>query len=131
MDKLTSVLIVEDEEHIRKILDYNLSLDNFEVYQAPDGPTAIELAREKSPDVILLDWMMPDMDGLQVLYELKSDRRTEYIPVFMLTAKGMLSEVGRAFEAGADDYITKPFDPIRLGKIVRKKLNECTKVKSS
>jgi two-component system phosphate regulon response regulator PhoB len=131
MDKRTSVLIVEDEEHIRKVLEYNLKLDGFEVFQAADGPAALKLASEKTPDVILLDWMMPDMDGLEVLAELKHNQRTEHIPVFMLTAKGMLSEVGRAFEAGADDYITKPFDPNRLGKIIRKKLDEYARVKST
>ena len=131
MNKQTAVLIVEDEEHIRGVLEYNLKLDGFDVYLAADGPTALELVRSNRPDVVLLDWMMPGMDGLEVLARFKGDQATRDIPVFMLTAKGMLSEVGRAFEAGVDDYITKPFDPIRLGKLIRRKLDEYVKVKSS
>jgi len=124
------VLVVEDEEHIRNVLEYNLRLDGFEVHLASDGPGALETVKRACPDVILLDWMMPGMDGLQVLAQLKSDEQTKGIPVFMLTAKGMLSEVQRAMEAGADDYITKPFDPIRLGKIIKKKLNEYAEIRS-
>jgi DNA-binding response OmpR family regulator len=124
------VLVVEDEEHIRNVLEYNLRLDGFEVYLASDGPSALETIRQMRPDVVLLDWMMPGMDGLEVLAQLKADEQTRDIPVFMLTAKGMLSEVQRAMEAGADDYITKPFDPIRLGKIIKKKLSEYAKVQS-
>jgi len=122
MSKQISVLIIEDEEHIRTVLQYNLKLDGFEVYLAADGPAGLELAREKRPDLILLDWMMPEMDGLKVLSELRQDERTENIPVFMLTAKGMMGDVGRALYEGADDYITKPFDPIELGKIIKEKL---------
>ncbi len=130
MNEATAILVVEDEQHIRGVLEYNLRLDGFEVYLAADGPTALELAREKRPDLILLDWMMPGMDGLEVLAKLKSEEATAHIPVFMLTAKGMLSEVGKAFGAGVDDYITKPFDPIRLGKVIRKKLDEYAKVRN-
>lgn len=118
------ILVVEDEEHIREILEYNLRLDGFEVYVAPDGPTGLGIAREKRPDLILLDWMMPGMDGLQVLSELKSDDRTKHIPVFMLTAKAMMTEVGRALYEGADDYIAKPFDPVELGRILKHKLEK-------
>jgi DNA-binding response OmpR family regulator len=127
MNSRISALVVEDEEHIRRVLEYNLRLDGFEVYQAGDGPRAIELAKELQPDVILLDWMMPDMDGLEVLSKLKQDKTTENIPVFMLTAKGMMADVGRALCEGADDYITKPFDPMQLGKNIRKKLEKYTK----
>jgi two-component system phosphate regulon response regulator PhoB len=130
MSEQISILLIDDEEHIRTVLDYNLKLDGFEVHLAVDGRSGLELARRKRPDVILLDWMMQGMDGLGVLAELKRDQRTEHIPVFMLTAKGLLSDVNQAFDAGIDDYITKPFDPIQLGKIIRKKLEKCTKVKS-
>jgi len=126
MSKKIPVLAVEDEEHIRNILDYNLKLDGFEVYLAENGRAGLEHAREKKLEVILLDWMMPEMDGLEVLSELKHDKRTKHIPVFMMTAKGMLGEIDRAFEVGADDYITKPFDPVLLGNTIRKKLEECT-----
>ena len=124
MNERISVLVVEDEEHIRRVLQYNLQLDGFEVHLAEDGVRALDLAAEKMPDLILLDWMMPGMDGLEVLSKLKQDKKTENIPVFMLTAKGMMADVGRALYEGADDYITKPFDPMQLGKTLRKKLQK-------
>jgi len=129
MEEMVSVLIIEDEEHIRDVLEYNLKSDGFEVYLAADGPSGLEIARQKSPQVILLDWMMPDMDGLDVLADLKNDQRTAQIPVFMLTAKGMLSDVETAISMGADDYITKPFDPVRLGGIIKKKLQRFSAAK--
>ncbi len=125
MEKQISVLVVEDEEHIRQILEYNLKLDDFDVRVAENGVTALEKVRQNKPDLILLDWMMPEMDGLQILSELKNDSTTEDIPVFMLTAKGMMSDVGRALYEGANDYITKPFDPMELGKVIRGKLEKC------
>ena len=131
MNEQFTILIVEDEAHIRRVLEYNLKLDGFEVYLAEDGATGLKLARENRPDVILLDWLMPVMNGLQVLAELKTDGSTEHIPVFMLTAKGMLNDVTQAIEMGADDYITKPFNPIQLGKTIREKLEKCAKVKKS
>jgi two-component system phosphate regulon response regulator PhoB len=131
MSEQFTILIVEDEAHIRRVLEYNLKLDGFEVYLAEDGATGLKLARENSPDVILLDWLMPVMNGLQVLAELKADSSTEHIPVFMLTAKGMLNDVTQAIEMGADDYITKPFNPIQLGKTIREKLEKCAKIKKS
>ncbi|MCJ7776825.1 MAG: response regulator [Sedimentisphaerales bacterium] len=127
MDKQISVLVIEDEEHSRRILEYNLKLDGFEVQAAENGLKGIELARKMHPDVILLDWMMPGMDGLGVLSELRRDKATENTPIFMLTAKGMMADVGRALCEGADDYITKPFDPMHLGKIIKKKLERCVK----
>ena len=126
-----TILIVENEAHIRRVLEYNLKLDGFEVYLAEDGATGLKLAHEKNPDVILLDWLMPVINGLQVLTELKADSNTEHIPVFMLTAKSMISDVTQAIEMGADDYITKPFNPIQLGKTIREKLEKCAKVKKS
>ena len=131
MSEQITILVVEDETHIRRVLEYNLKLDGFEVYLAEDGATGLKLARENRPDVILLDWLMPVMNGLQVLAELKTDGSTEHIPVFMLTAKGMLNDVTQAVEMGADDYITKPFNPIQLGKTIREKLEKCAKIKKS
>jgi two-component system phosphate regulon response regulator PhoB len=130
MNKRISVLLVEDEEHIRRVLQYNLQLDGFEVHQADNGARALEIAAELMPDLILLDWMMPGMDGLQVLSKLKQDKKTENIPVFMLTGKGMMADVGRALYEGADDYITKPFDPTQLGKTLRKKMEKCVNTES-
>ena len=131
MNELTTVLVVEDEAHIRRVLEYNLKLDGFEVYLAEDGAAGLKIALEMRPDVILLDWLMPLMNGLQVLAQLKSNTKTEDIPVFMLTAKGMLSDVTQALDMGADDYITKPFNPTQLGKTIREKLEKCAKIKKS
>ena len=130
MSKRIPVLVVEDEEHIRDILEYNLRLDGFEVYLAENGSVGLELARKHKFKVILLDWMMPEMNGLEVLSELKHNSKTEHIPVFMLTAKGAIGDMDRAFDIGADGYITKPFDAFHLGDTIRKKLEECAKVKS-
>jgi len=127
MSEQISVLAIEDEEHIRNILKYNLKLDGFEVYVAEDGRRGLELALQKIPDVILLDWMIPEMDGLEVLSELKHDQRTENIPVFMLTAKAMMGDLEQALREGADDCITKPFDPVKLGQMIKSKLENLVK----
>lgn len=124
MEKSTKILVIEDEEHIRMVLKYNLKLDGFDVSLAENGIVGLEMARNIMPDLILLDWMMPGKDGLQVLSELKHDETTKSIPVFMLTAKSMMLEVGRALYEGADDYITKPFDVIELGQILKEKLEK-------
>ena len=122
MSEQISILAVEDEEHIRNILKYNLKLDGFEVYVAENGRKGLELARQKIPGVILLDWMLPEMTGLEVLSELKKDVQTKDIPVFMLTAKAMASDLEQALREGANDYITKPFDPAKLGQMIKSKL---------
>jgi DNA-binding response OmpR family regulator len=129
MSDSIKILVVEDEDPIRTILEYNLKMDGFDVYAASNGSEGLELAREIIPDLILLDWMMPEMDGLTVLSQLKLDERTSNIPVFMLTAKGMMNEVGRALYEGADDYITKPFDPKELGQTLKKKLKTIPQTK--
>ncbi len=127
MSKRFSVLVIEDEEHIREIVGYNLRLGGFEVYLAEDGPTGIDIATSKKPDVILLDWLMPGMDGLQVLDKLKADQRTEGIQVIMLTVKRTMNDVGTALLRGADDYIIKPFEPEEVGEAVRCKLESLVK----
>ena len=116
MNKKISVLVIEDEKDIRILLEYNLKLDGFKVYSAADGPAGLKIASEKTPDVILLDWVMPKMDGLEVLSELRHDERTKDIIVFMLTAKNMMDDLETVLASGADDYITKPFDGAELGQ---------------
>lgn len=123
----TLILVVDDEPDILNLLDYNLKKAGFKVLQAKDGPEAIELAIKKKPALVLLDIMLPDMDGTEVLKRLKSDPMAKHIPVIMLTAKG--EEVDRVvgFELGAEDYITKPFSPRELVlrvKAVLKRSNE-------
>jgi DNA-binding response OmpR family regulator len=127
MSKWVPVLAIDDDEIVRKALKRSLKLYGFEVYLAEDGLTGLNLAQEKRPTFILLDWIMPEMDGLEVLSELKHNKRTEDIPVFMLTDKGMIGDLDQAFEIGADDYITKPSDLAQLGKIVKTKWEKYTK----
>ncbi len=108
------ILVVDDEEDILNLLSYNLEKAGFLVVTAEDGPEALELAVKEVPDLILLDIMLPNMEGTEVLKRLKADASTEGTPVIMLTAKG--EEIDRivGFELGADDYITKPFSPREL-----------------
>ena len=114
------IMVVDDTETNIDILVETLAYD-YKVSVAMDGESALEDIKVNRPDLILLDVMMPDMDGLEVLSELKHDERTEHIPVFMLTDRGMIGDLDQAFEIGADNYITKPSDLARLGKIVKTK----------
>lgn len=121
MSKWIPVLVVDDDELIRKALKRSLQLYGFRVYLAENGRTGLKLALEKKPAFILLDWMMPGVDGLEVLAELKHNEQTEHIPVFMLTGRGMMGDLNQAFDIGADGYITKPADIEELGRIIRTK----------
>ena len=120
------ILVIDDDELIRIELKRTLQLYGFKVYLAKDGPTGLKLAQKKIPALILLDWMMPEMDGLEVLSELKHSKNTEHIPVFMLTDRGMIGDLDLAFEIGADDYVTKPLDMTKLGRIIRAKWEKYT-----
>jgi DNA-binding response OmpR family regulator len=115
MNKNITVLIIEDEKDVRRILEYALKLDGFNVYSADNGQAGLKIAMEKKPDVILLDWVMPEMNGLKVLSKLRHDERTKDIIVVMLTAKNMMDDVETALANGADDYIPKPFEGAELG----------------
>jgi two-component system phosphate regulon response regulator PhoB len=103
------VLIVDDEPDIVEFVEYNLLREQFEILKAYDGPTALKQAREHQPDLILLDLMIPGIDGLEVCRQLKSRPDTEHIPIIMLTAKGEEVDVVTGLEIGADDYVAKPF----------------------
>ena len=127
MGEQVSVLVIEDDDNIRDILEYNLKLDGFEVYVAENGRKGLELSCQKIPDVILLDWMLPKMDGLEVLSRLKADERTKNVPVFMLTAKDMPCHVRAAITEGIDGYCSKPFDPAKMGPAHRRKLEKVVK----
>ena len=126
MSEWVSILVIEDEELVRRALKRSLKLYGFRAYLAKDGPTGLKLAQEKRPTFILLDWMMPDMDGLEVLSELKHNKKTKHIPVFMLTGREMIGDLDRAFEIGADDYIIKPLDLTDLGRTVTVKWENYT-----
>ncbi len=109
-----TVLIVEDEKDIVKMLEYNLKKEGFKTLSARDGETAIESARKNCPDIILLDLMLPKMDGLEVCRALKEEKKTAGIPIIMLTAKAQGTDKIVGLELGADDYVTKPFSPGEL-----------------
>ncbi len=126
MSKWVPILVIEDDELVQIALKRSLKLYGFRVDMAKDGPTGLKLAQEKRPTFILLDWMMPEMDGLEVLSELKHNKKTEDIPVFMLTGREMIGDLDQAFEIGADDYIVKPLDLTDLGRIVTVKWKKYT-----
>jgi len=106
-----NILIVEDEEDILALVHYNLSRDGFEVTTATTGEDGVEQARKEHPDLMILDLMLPGMDGLEVCETLKKDRELRDIPIVMLTAKGEESDIVKGLEMGAADYVTKPFSP--------------------
>lgn len=105
------MLVVEDEESILELLRYNLDKAGFTVIPAGSGEDGLALARRRRPDLILLDLMLPGMDGLEVCRMLKKSKETESIPVVMLTARGEEADIVAGLELGADDYLTKPFSP--------------------
>ncbi len=105
------VFAVDDEEDILELLKFNLSREGFQVFCAGSGKQAVHLVRSEYPDLIILDLMLPDMDGLEITRRLKNDPDTRNIPIVMLTAKGEEADIVTGLELGADDYITKPFSP--------------------
>jgi DNA-binding response OmpR family regulator len=108
------ILIVEDEKDIVKMLEYNLKKEGFSTVAARDGEAALTAARKERPDLILLDIMLPGIDGLEVCKALRGDPKTAAIPIIMLTAKSQESDKIVGLELGADDYVTKPFSPREL-----------------
>lgn len=105
------ILLVDDEEDILNLVKYNLEREGYKVETVMTGEQAVRSARDNNPDLILLDLMLPGMDGLDVCRILKNDKGTGTIPIVMLTAKGEDSDIVTGLELGADDYITKPFSP--------------------
>jgi CheY-like chemotaxis protein len=114
-----SVLVVDDEGSIRTICRVNLETEGMTVVEASDGRVALERIRRRQPDLVLLDVMMPDVDGWQVAGELAADPATRDIPVIFLSARAAHDDKARAQELGAVGYIFKPFDPVALGAAVR------------
>ncbi|HEY5954696.1 MAG TPA: response regulator, partial [Terrimicrobiaceae bacterium] len=109
-----TVLLVEDESDVVDLLRYNLNKAGFSVLIAGDGLTGLEVARQHRPEVIVLDLMLPGIDGYSVCRALRKDPDTESLPILMLTARGEPGEGVRGLELGADDYVTKPFSPREL-----------------
>jgi len=105
------ILVVDDENDIRELVSYNLTRNGYHVVEAATGEDALREARMLPPDLIVLDLMLPGVDGLEVCKRLKNDKKTAHVPVLMLTARGEEADVVVGLELGADDYITKPFSP--------------------
>ncbi|MDD5674189.1 MAG: response regulator transcription factor [Chitinivibrionales bacterium] len=122
------ILIVEDDRNIVELVSINLRKEGYDVIAAPDGESALRKARVDSPACILLDLMLPGVDGLEICKTLKNDAATRHIPVIMVTAKTDESDIVAGLELGADDYITKPFSPrvlvARLRAVLRRHLKQ-------
>ncbi|HVV57466.1 MAG TPA: response regulator [Gaiellaceae bacterium] len=116
---MTRVLVIDDEAPIRLLCRVNLEAEGMEVLEAADGPSGLERARAETPDVILLDVMMPGLDGWRVAEELLDDRSTERIPIIFLTARAELRDRARGIDLGGVEYVTKPFNPVDLAPLVR------------
>jgi len=108
------IVVIEDEDAIRDVLEYNLRREGFEVASSGDGESGLELVRSQAPHLVLLDLMLPGLDGLEVCRALRDDSTTATVPVIMLTAKGSEADIVAGLGAGADDYVTKPFSPKEL-----------------
>jgi len=113
------VLIVDDESSLRALVRVNLEVDGFEVSEAVDGIEAMNMLKESTPDLILLDIMMPGKDGIEVLEDLSANESLRDIPVILLTAKGELEDLERGAALGARGHITKPFDPEQMVRTVK------------
>lgn len=118
------ILVIEDEKDILDIIEFNLEKEGYKVKCVESGEEGLKHAREKIPDIILLDLMLPGIDGLDVCRVLKNDSKTRHIPIIMITAKSEESDIVSGLEMGADDYITKPFSPkvllARVKAVLRK-----------
>ena len=119
------VLVVDDEQDLLELVSYNLNKEGFRVVCVSTGEEALTAAKRDVPDLILLDLLLPTVDGLEVCRRLKSDPRTQHIPVLMLTAKSEEADIVRGLELGADDYVPKPFSPrvlmARIKAVLRRK----------
>lgn len=120
MDKKErTIVIIDDEVEMTQLLKIELETEGYQVCMAHDGQDGLRLIGQEHPDLVLLDVMMPQMDGYEVLKALKTDSRTKDIPVMMLTAKGLTEDVQKGLDLGADDYIAKPFHSGLLIKRIR------------
>ncbi|HEY5712828.1 MAG TPA: phosphate regulon transcriptional regulator PhoB [Allosphingosinicella sp.] len=108
------ILLVEDDGALVELLAYHFGREEFDVRHTPDGEEALVMARESPPDVVILDWMLESLSGIEVCRRLRRMSETANVPIIMLTARGEESDRLRGFETGADDYVTKPFSPREL-----------------
>ena len=107
---LANILLVEDEKSIVTLIKYNLEKEGFKVFCSETGEDALKIIKEKTPDLVILDWMLPDTSGIDVCRQIKIDKKLKNIPVLILTAKGEPDDKIKGLEVGADDYVTKPFN---------------------
>ncbi len=115
---MTRVLVIDDEAPIRLLCRVNLEAEKMEVLEAEDGPTGLEMAKAHRPDVILLDVMMPGLDGWRVAEQLLDDPTTRDIPFIFLTARAEFRDRARGLDIGGVDYVTKPFNPVELAPLI-------------
>jgi DNA-binding response OmpR family regulator len=120
---VTTVLVIDDEAPIRLLCKVNLEAEGMDVLEAADGTTGLDLSRANTPDVVLLDVMMPGLDGWQVAEQLLQDDRTKEIPIIFLTARAEFRDRARGLDIGGIDYVTKPFNPLELAPLVRELLS--------
>ena len=127
MERVT-ILVIEDEEDILELVRYNLAKEGYRVIKAGSGERALQLATSEVPDLVLLDLMLPGVDGIEVCRRIKGDSATQHIPVIMLTAKSEETDIVVGLELGADDYITKPFSPrvllARIKAVLRRRIHQ-------
>jgi DNA-binding response OmpR family regulator len=119
LNEMTKVLVIDDEAPIRLLCRVNLEAEGMEVLEAADGPSGLDKARAGRPDVILLDVMMPGLDGWRVAEQLLDDPTTTGIPIVFLTARAEFRDRAKGLDIGGVDYITKPFNPLELAPLVR------------
>ena len=132
------ILIIEDDKDLISLIEYNLKLEGFIVLKSNNGEDGLILAKEEKPDLILLDWMLPILSGIEVLQSIKQNKDTKYIPIIFITAKGEESDRIRGLDTGADDYIVKPFSPkelvarikanLRRGKLLPDEIIKCSDI---
>lgn len=125
------ILVVDDEIYIVHILDFSLGMEGYEVLTALDGEQALERLKNDKPDLIVLDIMMPKVDGYEVCRTIKSSPETQHIPVILLSAKGRNVDQKMGFDVGADDYITKPFSPRKLVERINALLGQTVSEKTN
>lgn len=113
------ILVADDEDDVRNLVVYRLSRSGYDVVEARDGEEALQLAARTTPDLAVLDVMMPKVDGYEVTRRLRADAATSRIPVILLTSRSQESDVSQGFDVGADDYLKKPFNPDELTARVR------------
>ena len=119
---MAKVLVIEDDDHIWKLIEYKLKKEKHDLIWANDGLKALEILKETKPDLIISDIMVPYMDGIQILKEIKANDELKDIPVIMLTSKAQEKDIIKGLELGAQDYMAKPFSPAELILRVNKTL---------